>query len=91
MKLNIGDIKHVQSTLPLSGNKARLIVRADNFGYKFFVGDNGKETGLGYGSTKYLSSEVSGGFTGVVMGLYAVGNNTAEFEKLNIDYFENKE
>ncbi|MBP1550583.1 MAG: glycoside hydrolase family 43 protein [Oscillospiraceae bacterium] len=91
LKLNIGDIKHVQSTLPLSGGKARLIVRADNFGYKFFVSENGKETGLGYGSTKYLSSEVSGGFTGVVMGLYAVGNNTAEFTKLNIDYFENKE
>lgn len=91
LKLNIGDIKHVQSTFPLSENKARLIVRADNHGYKFFVSENGKETGLGYGSTKYLSSEVSGGFTGVVMGLYAVGNNTAEFTKLNIEYFENKE
>ena len=33
---------------------------------------------LGYGSTKYLSSEVAEGFTGVMTGLFAVGG-TSEF------------
>ncbi len=88
LRLNIGDIKHIQSTMKISDNAAKLIVRADSCGYKFFVNDNGMETGIGYGSTKYLSSEVAGGFTGVVMGLYAIGNNTAEFTNLEINYTE---
>ena len=40
---------------------------------------------LGSGQSKYLSSEVSGGFTGVVLGMYAVGGR-AEFSALDISY-----
>ncbi|MDE6728197.1 MAG: hypothetical protein K2J80_09710, partial [Oscillospiraceae bacterium] len=42
-----------------------------------------------YGQAKYLSSEVSGGFTGVVLGMYAV-NGTAEFTDFEYIY-QNKE
>lgn len=40
---------------------------------------------LGRARTKYLSSEVAGGFTGVAMGLYAVDGSGrwARFEKLD--------
>lgn len=40
--------------------------------YKFYcyVGEERKY--LGKARTKYLSSEVAGGFTGVVMGMYAI-------------------
>ena len=55
------------------------------------VNDNGTTTSLGYGSAKYLSSEVSGGFTGVVLGLYAIGNNTAEFTDFTINYTDSNE
>ena len=82
LKLNIGGIKHIQSAIPLSSGRARLRIIGDNLLYKFFVGD----TGLGCGQTKYLSSEVSGGFTGVVIGLYAAGDNTAEFENFGLQY-----
>ncbi|MGN0588808.1 MAG: hypothetical protein ACI4KO_04670 [Ruminiclostridium sp.] len=44
------------------------------------------DTHLGSGQTKYLSSEVSGGFTGTVIGLYAAGDNTAEFRDFKIEY-----
>lgn len=86
LKLNIGGIRHEQSVAALSGNSARFIVRADRFGYKFYVLDNSGETYLGYGQTKFLSSEVCGGFTGVMLGLYAVGNNTAEFSGFSLEY-----
>ncbi len=86
LKLNIGNIKHIENTVSLSGSSAKLIIRADSQVYKFFVKENGDETGLGYAHSKYLSSEVSGGFTGVVIGLYAVGDNTAEFSNLEIEY-----
>ncbi len=85
LKLNIGGIKHEQSVMELSSDSARLIVRADSLGYKFFVSHCGTETGMGYAMTKYLSSEVSGGFTGVVIGLYSV-NGTGEIADLQIEY-----
>ncbi len=49
--------------------------------YEFYVIDGTKEVSLGKAQAKYLSSEVAGGFTGVVMGLYAVDEqeNWAEF------------
>ena len=84
LKLNIGGIKHIQTVVPVTSGNAALRITADNLFYNFYVGD----THLGCGQTKYLSSEVSGGFTGVVIGLYAVGGNTAEFEDLAIDYRE---
>ena len=47
---------------------------------------NGEETNLGYGNSKYLTSEVSGGFTGTMTGIFAVGNNTAEFTNFECSY-----
>lgn len=84
LKLNIGGIKHIQTAVPVDSGSIKLRIVADNLFYNFYVGD----THLGCGQTKYLTSEVSGGFTGVVIGLYAVGGNTAEFENLAIDYRE---
>lgn len=86
LKLNIGGIKHVQNAVPISSGNAKLIVRSDSMFYNFYVSDGGREIHLGCGQAKYLSSEVAGGFTGVVLGLYAVGNNTAEFSGLDIIY-----
>lgn len=78
-KLNIGGIKHTANVIPLNGNSAELIIRMDNNGYSLIVSDNDDgEKILAYGQAKYLSSEVSGGFTGTVLGLYAIGGS-AEF------------
>ena len=85
LMLNIGGIKHRQNSIAITGNSAQLIIRADCFGYSFFVAQAGKETQLGYGSTKYLSSEVAEGFTGVMTGLFAV-NGTAEFTNFSCCY-----
>lgn len=87
LKLNIGNVKHVEKAVLLSGKSAKLVITANSQIYNFSVLDNGKEYGLGCGMSKYLSSEVSGGFTGVVTGLYAVGG-TAEFTDFTADYGE---
>ena len=86
LKLNIGNVKHIENFVPLTGGKAKLIIRSDSQIYRFFANDGEKEIPLGYGHSKYLSSEVAGGFTGVVLGLYAQGNNTAVFENFKIEY-----
>lgn len=86
LKLNIGGIKHVQNAVKLPGCRTRLLVRADSLQYRFYVVKDGEEKLLGSAQTKYLSSEVAGGFTGVVMGLYAIGGVRAEFVDLRIHY-----
>ena len=87
LKLNIGGVRHTQAVLPLSKGRARLVIRADSTTYKFYVNQSGVEHPLGEGRAKYLSSEVAGGFTGVMLGLYAVGEDRAVFRDLRIEYY----
>lgn len=85
LKLNIGGIKHIQNTVQLSDNKAKLIVRSDNFTHNFYVKTNNTEMYLGSGNTKYLSSEIAEGFTGVIIALYSI-NGTGLFENFDLQY-----
>lgn len=89
LKLNIGGIKHEQNKTAINGDTATLIVRADNYNYNFFVRCGDREQYLGSGQTKYLTSEVSGGFTGTMTGLYAVGG-TAEFSSFVCKYSDSE-
>lgn len=89
LKLNIGDIKHEQTCIPVSSDKIHIIIKASSVYYDFFILDNDREIHLGGGRSKYLSSEVSEGFTGVMLGLYAIGNNTAAFENFSLQYHKN--
>ncbi len=86
LRLNIGGIKHIQNTLSINSDEALLIIKMDNYNYNFFVRYEEKEHCLGSGQAKYLTSEVSGGFTGVVLGLYAVGENIACFTDFRCEY-----
>lgn len=91
LKLNIGGIKHIQASVPLAGKAATLLVEADNLEYHFYlVTDEGQKIMLGSAYTKYLSSEVAGGFTGAMIGLYAVGGS-AGFRDFNCTYHEQPE
>ena len=88
-KLNIGDIKSVENKLSLgNSNKAEMIIRSDTRYYSFFIKNGDEEIALGKAQTRYLSSEVAGGFTGVLIGLYAFGKNLAEFSKFKCEYMD---
>lgn len=86
LRLNIGGIKHIQAAFPVPAGSTRLIVKGENTAYHFFVELDGKERYLGAGEAKYLSSEVVEGFTGVMIGCYAVGDCRAEFADLRLNY-----
>lgn len=86
LRLNIGGIKHIQTALPIPGDSARLVIKGENTAYHFFVEAEEKELYLGSGEAKYLSSEVVEGFTGVMIGCYAVGDCRAEFTELKLNY-----
>lgn len=89
LELSIGNIQHIQTTVPLESGMTRLVVESDSLEYHFYLvsgTENPQKIKLGSAYTKYLSSEVAGGFTGVVIGLYAVGDCTAIFEDFSCEY-----
>mgnify|MGYP003193239816 FL=1 len=57
--------------MPADG-EVELVVKSDINYYYFGYKVNGIYYDLGKMNTRYLSTETAGGFTGVVLGLYAV-------------------
>jgi alpha-N-arabinofuranosidase len=89
LKLNIGDIKFEQTSVSLKSEQTTLIIKADAYNYGFFICEDGEEINLGQAQTRYLSSEVAGGFTGVVLGLYSQngkGSRFNEFRAFRLTY-----
>ncbi len=76
-KLNIGGIKHTALSIP-ARNETVLKIVMNNYSYSLCAQTENGNVTLAAGESKYLSSEVSGGFRGVMLGLYAIGG-TAEF------------
>ena len=70
-RLCIGDIQYEQQVQPLKEGEDRVTLRIDfgHFEYGFTV--EGQSVSFGTAKTRYLSTEVAGGFTGVLVGLYA--------------------
>lgn len=75
LRFKIGDLEHIAASVPVDSNNVKLIMRSDIYHYKFGYEKDGKYVEIGKMNTKYLSKEVAGGFTGVVIGLYAVSDN----------------
>ncbi|MGG7144287.1 glycoside hydrolase family 43 protein [Clostridium nigeriense] len=78
-RLNIGDIKSIEKTICLENNNISLVINASNKYYSFYIRSEDEEVYLGKAQTKYLSSEVAGGFTGVIIGLYAYGSSCCDY------------
>jgi alpha-N-arabinofuranosidase len=88
LRLNLGDIKHEQTIVPIASDTCRLIIRSNSITYHFFVQTDKGEISLGQARSKYLSSEVSSGFTGVVLGFFAEGNGIGRFTNFRCEYME---
>ena len=86
VRLRIGDISHIQAVHPLPGGSAGLRIRMDALRYHFELVQDDAVIHLASAQTKYLSSEVASGFTGVLFGLYAIGDNRAEFREFTCQY-----
>ncbi|WP_291529170.1 glycoside hydrolase family 43 protein [Bacteroides sp. UBA939] len=68
-----------------------LRITATTSEYKFWVQKEGKETQLiGTATTKDVSNEKVGGFTGVFIGMYASGNGKVNTNPADFDWFELK-
>lgn len=90
LRLTIGCVSQKVKVIPVEEEEVQLIIRADAYGYTFQVVSQNVAVNMGNADTRYLSSEVAGGFTGVMIGLYAVDDTErqAVFTQLNIEHIE---
>jgi len=82
VRLRIGDATEVVARRPVD-ERATLEIDAEAERYRFLV--DGEE--LADARPKYLSTEVAGGFTGVVVGPYATGNGGAADAPARVERF----
>lgn len=92
LRVKVGSLSYIAGEEPISEKKVRLKIEGTPYQYTFSFADakskNYKE--LGKLDTRYLSTEVAGGFTGVMIGLYASSNGKPTKAKAYYDWFEYK-
>ncbi len=89
VRRTIGDLSCEVARTPAPPGAVRLAIQADRENYHFQVLDErGQPTVLARSPVRYLSTEVAGGFTGAMFGLYATGNGTASPNTALFDWFD---
>ena len=86
--IRIGEMTHTFKELPLKSSVAYLRITSDRDYYYLEVSDDGaKFQPLGRMDYRYLTTEVIGGFTGVMLGVFAQGNGKgcADFDWMEYD------
>jgi xylan 1,4-beta-xylosidase len=94
VRRRIGSLQAEVACHALSESDSRLVlaIDADRSKYVFSYGRSESELRpLGEGETRYLSTEVAGGFTGVYFAMYASGNGTSCTGPADFDWFDYRE
>lgn len=88
VKKKIGSLEATSFSSPLAAGRVKLRISADEKNYYFsWAQGNEPFKDAGKADTRYLSSEVAGGFTGVYIGLYATGNGRRSTSPADFDWF----
>lgn len=88
LRYRMGELTHeAEGATVKSGDAVQLEITSDIDFYYFAAVVNGKRTELGKMDTKYLSTETVGGFTGVVIGMFASSATDTPKAYAEFDYF----
>lgn len=89
VRRRIGDLTVTVCEEPLAAGIVELRITAapDSYAFAYTV-DGHAERKLATASTRYLSSEVAGGFTGVYFAMYATGNGEPATTAADFDWFD---
>ena len=88
--IRIGELAHCDKEVPLNSNKVYLRITSDAAYYYMQVSDDGKRfQTLSKMDFRYVSTEVIGGFTGVMLGVFAQCTSTDNMYA-DFDWFEYK-
>ncbi len=90
LRVHVGSLSYIVAEKPVDGDKVLLKIEGAADQYAFYFSDAGKEEYilLGKQDTRYLSTEVAGGFTGVMIGLYASSNGQPSNAKAYFNWFD---
>lgn len=73
----LGELHHTERAVEIPSSKCTLRVTGDENYYTFLYSENNRDfKQLAKMNVKYLSSETAGGFTGIMLGLFAESSNT---------------
>jgi alpha-N-arabinofuranosidase len=90
LRYRIGSLVHIEKKAKLPPGPVQLRITAKQLSYTFSYLPAGSTEfiSLGKMETRYLSSEVAGGFTGVYLGMFASGNGKTSVTPAIFDWFE---
>lgn len=90
LRVRVGSLSYTVAEKAVDGDKVLLKIEGTANEYAFYFSDTGKEEYrlLGKQDTRYLSTEVAGGFTGVMIGLYASSNGQPSTAKAYFNWFD---
>lgn len=90
VRVHIGSLSYIAGEKQIKGNKVKLKIEGNPSNYTFYCSDANSEqyNELGKLDTRYLSTEVAGGFTGVMIGLYTSSNGKDSKAKAYFDWFD---
>lgn len=93
LRYRLHSIDHVEAEAVLPKNaEVQLHVRGDRDYYTFSYSTDGEMfTELGKVDCRYISSETVGGFTGVMLGMYAVSAFNSSCAYADFSYFDYEE
>jgi alpha-N-arabinofuranosidase len=91
LKARIGPLKQVIAETPATATAVMFCVETNEFTYRFSLEAGDETQPLGELDARYLSTEVSGGFTGVFFAMFAVSGNGQDAAPADFDWFELKE
>lgn len=93
LRVRAGSIDYIAFEQPISKSEVELKIEGAPLYYTFYYKEAGSNSykKLGGMDTRYLSTEVAGGFTGVMIGMYASSGGKKTGTKAYFDWFEYKE
>src|SRR5690606_19150713 len=92
LRVAVGSLKYIAAERELEGNKVTFKIRGtpNSYVFSYLNPETGVYEELKKLDTRYLSTEVAGGFTGVMIGLYASSNGQPTKAKAFFDWFNYK-
>ncbi|MCC2600479.1 glycoside hydrolase family 43 protein [Sphingobacterium sp. FBM7-1] len=90
LRVSVGSLRYIAAEKMVHDNKIVLRIEGTPLSYSFHYqipGDTNWES-LGSLDTRYLSTEVAGGFTGIMIGLYSSSNGKPTRAKAFFDWFD---
>lgn len=89
LRYRLGELTHIEKEVPLPPSKVQLRVKGDKELYTFEYATDGKNfRELGKINTRYVSTETAGGFTGIMLGMYAATGSEGSKGYGEFEYFE---